>query len=64
MKLEEIFVNSYICLFLFPFFKGFIIGNFNPSGKIPLIRTFLRILLRGELMKGQLIFHNLVEILS
>jgi hypothetical protein len=64
MKLGEILVYSYICIFYFLFFKGFIIENFNPSGKIPLVRTFLCISLKGEFMKGQLIFYNLVEILS
>jgi len=50
IKLEEILIYHYICLFYFLFLKGFIIENFNLLGKISLIRTFLHISLRGELM--------------
>jgi hypothetical protein len=42
--------------FLFPFlYKGFIIENFNLTGKIPLVRTLLHIQFRGELMNVELI---------
>jgi hypothetical protein len=50
---------------LLPFlYKGFIMENFNLSGKIPLTRTLLLIYFKGELMNGELIFNILVEISS
>ena len=47
----------------FMIFSSFIIAslNFNLSGMKPLVITLLHLIVRGELMKGAVIFSNLFE---
>jgi hypothetical protein len=44
--------------------KGFISEHFKRSGKIPGDNDLLHMWVRGEIMKGELIFNNLVDISS
>ena len=44
--------------------KGLTVAYFKQSGKIPEDKDFLRIWVKGELMKGKHIFISLVDIPS
>jgi len=44
--------------------KGFISEYFNPPGKIPDDNDLLHMWVRGEVMKGELMFNSLVDISS
>jgi hypothetical protein len=44
--------------------KGFISEYFNQSGKIPDDNYLLHMCVRGEIVKGELIFNSLVDISS
>jgi hypothetical protein len=50
---------------LSPFLNtGFTTENFNLDGKIPDERDLLQIYVKGEIIKGALIFNILVDIIS